>query len=140
MTVIQPAHWHIATGLQGYGPDGSDGYDTADTFEGLTSAIHEEVNRHANAEFEAADAIADGGEYEDAWNTLRRSRELDTIARNFNPSRAHAPIYRDNPAEWHACILRMVGDVFPLDVSHNTRLYVWQCENGPECEHLTEED
>ncbi len=30
-------HWHVATGLTGYGPDGSDGFDTADS---LVDLVH----------------------------------------------------------------------------------------------------
>jgi hypothetical protein len=133
-------HWHIATGLAGYGPDGSDGYGTADSPASLAAALTDELARHASAEWETADVYGDDGQYEQAWRTLTRARGLETLAHNFDPKRANSPLYRHDPAAWESTVEDMTRKTFPLDVSHNTRLYVWECElDSAVCEHAKEE-
>jgi hypothetical protein len=46
---------------------------------------------------------------------------------NLDSKREEAPLYKDNPALWESTLQRLINENFPLDVSHNSRLYVWDC-------------
>lgn len=134
------AHWHIATGLAGHGPDGSDGFHTATEIRGLgglCDQLSEQLTGHSWQSHELAHAYGQSEAYEDAWKEILRSEELETLAANFAPKREDMPLYSDNKELFEKRIREMVGANFPLDVSPNTRLYVWECCE-PDCEHLNE--
>lgn len=139
LTVSADTHWHVASGLSGYGPDGSDGFDSADNPEALADAIRGELNTWAEFEFESAKSHAESGDYESAWKLREHSDSLDTLRQNLDNDRANAPLYVNDRAAWHATILRIVSEQFPLDVSEGrSRIYVWECNNGSDCEHTEE--
>ncbi|GAA3751134.1 hypothetical protein [Micromonospora maritima] len=136
-TTTAVTHWHVATGLAGYGPDGSDGYGTATDMPTLADLIRSELRDASSAEDETSRSIAEAGDYEDAWKIKTRSEELDTLAANFDNKRADAPLYAGRPDLWAETVQRLAVEKFPLDISYNTRLYVWPCEESG-CEHLAD--
>jgi hypothetical protein len=72
--------------------------------------------------------------YHDADEADRLADELSTLAANFtNLANADdpAPLYQGRPELRHARIWDLIGEHFPLDVSDNTRLYVWECAEDP---------
>ena len=121
-------HWHVATGLAGYGPEASDdNWATINEGDarGLAYAIQDELERIADFEREGAEALADSEDFKAAWETMKNAESLATLAENFDNSRQHAPLY---PALWHETIYRMVAESFPVDYRDgNSRLYVWEC-------------
>jgi hypothetical protein len=132
-------HWHVATGLAGYGPDGSDGFGTGLSVTETAGLIESELNLASESARELAVARAAAKKYKDAWETMVRSDELDTLALNFSPKRKDAPLYKDNESAWEEEIKRKIGETFPLDIPEHSRLYVWEHEDD-ECEHLEEDE
>jgi hypothetical protein len=133
-------HWHVAYGLAGYGPDGSDGFDSVTTWEALAFIVACRLQDSAESEDMTAGSLAESGDFESAWHTHKRADELSVLAMNFDNKRANAPLYRDDKPAWHSTIERLAREHFPLDVTDNTRLYVWECGMPGECEHVGEED
>ncbi|MEU4534367.1 hypothetical protein AB0G15_05830 [Streptosporangium sp. NPDC023825] len=151
-------HWHIATGLTGHGPDGYNEFGTATEVTGsggLADQVSDELKRCAESAYESATAMRDvakqareagndGNELDasrDALTEWARSEELDHARMNFDETdKLDAPVYKENPALWPERVLKLVGEMFPLDISRNSRLYVWLCEAGDACEHLSEDD
>ncbi len=131
MTVsLDKGHWHVAFGIAGYGPS-ADSFSVAVTPRELATLVEQELHYTADEEHEFADILAESGEFEKAWATLIRSRNLDILARNLSPSRLATPLYRDNYAGWVAQQAQRIRETFPLDVSDSGRLYVWECgESG----------
>lgn len=137
------SHWHIAYGLFGYGPDGADGFATFDTPESVAEALHStyvpEVVEQLDDE---ARMHALDEDYKAAWEAHVYGDEVNIVRQNFNPARANAPLYADEPEKWRSTIIDLIGQHFPLQVVHSTpggtHLYVWECEE-PDCDHLEEE-
>jgi hypothetical protein len=134
-------HWHIATGLAGYGPDAADhGYDTATDMRHLADSIAEELKHFADFNDQGARSEAEAEDYKEAWQTMMLAEELSILAMNLDyDKRLQAPLYVNDAAALDASIERIVSEQFPLDVSYNTRLYVWQCDEA-ECEHTDESE
>lgn len=133
-------HWHVATGLAGYGPDGSDGYDTAENLRDVSDAIRDRLRDFIDSNDQGARAVADTGDYKDAWETMMLAESLETLSTNLNNKRGDsAPLYVGKPKLWDETLDRIIGETFPLDVSYNTRLYVWECDTA-ECDHLDESE
>ena len=122
-------HWHISSGLLGYGPMGDETETVAATLEEVADCIQYELDAWIDSQYESANALAEMGEFEDAWNTLKRSEHLSAIRANFDNKRADAPLYAGKPQLWRDTIRRQIGELFPLDVSDNSRLYVWDCDD-----------
>jgi hypothetical protein len=128
-------HWHVATGLAGYGPDAadSDGFAYATTTDGLASLIQQECNSVAEQLYETAQTYGTAEQYEDAWKTLKRSEEFGIMALNFDPARARAPLYVHDPQAWTETVMRLIDEHFPADFEHS-RLYVWKCQHPDDCD------
>ncbi len=128
---IQSAHYHVQSGLAGYGPDCDE--NTA-TFENLSEALD-----YARDEFLVYIDMLDGdmrqlasqGDYEESWRTFEFIERLEFLRANLDPRRANAPLYRDDAAAY-AALQESQADEFPHDVSHNSRLYLWTCTEA-EC-------
>jgi hypothetical protein len=132
------SHWHIASGLAGYGPDGTDGYSTATDMQNLAYSVAEELQSFAGYNDDSARCLAEAGDYKEAWQTMMLAESLSALFHNLDyDKRLQAPLYVNDAAALDASIERIVEETFPLDVSYNTRLYVWQCDEA-ECEHLDE--
>lgn len=134
-------HWHVATGLAGYGPDGADGYASATDARGIALALTEELGSAAESNYQTAESLADPGkDYEGAWRTMKLGEALTTLSANLDyDKRAQAPLYVNDSAALDATIMGIVASEFPLDITHNTRLYVWQCDDS-DCDHTGEEN
>jgi hypothetical protein len=132
-------HWHVATGLAGYGPDGDDGFACFDTLSDALEYAREEITRSVDDADETAYAHADNRDYEAAWQEKRRADDLTALAANLAPTRREAPAYRDDPAAY-ASMQEDQAAQFPYAVSHNTRLYLWQCDDPAACEHCDTEE
>jgi hypothetical protein len=131
-------HWHVASGITGYGPDGSDGFASADTPESLADAIRWELSIWAEREMESADGAADDGDFESAWKLRKSADRIEILRANLDNERVKAPLYVNDRAAWHATILRTVETEFstPLLVNEGrTGVYVWTCIDST-CEHL----
>lgn len=126
-------HYHVATGLAGYGPDAADtdGYPTFDTAQEALSYARDELTTWIDFAAETAQSYAAGEDYEQAWKESQRADDLETLRANLDPARREAPLYRDNPTAYQTLVQEQVGG-FPHDVSYNTRLYLWQCDES-EC-------
>jgi hypothetical protein len=124
-------HWHVATGLAGYGPDASDdNWSTIDESDatGLADAIRSEAIFIAEFEQEGAEALADSEDFKGAWETMKSAERFSNLAASFDNKRASAPLYAKDRALWHETIYRMVAESFPADYRDgNSRLYVWEC-------------
>lgn len=132
-------HWHVATGLAGYGPDGADGYASATDAREIASALVSELDSAADFNYESAESLADPGkDYEAAWRTMKLGEALTALSANLDyDKRATAPLYVNDPAALDMTIMGIVASEFPLDITHNTRLYVWQCDDS-DCDHDVE--
>lgn len=143
-TTTNPSHWHVATGLAGYGPEGSDGFACYATLADALEGAREEMRSFVDMAHDAAHGFGDAGQFEDAWLEVLRCERLEVLRANLDPARRDAPLYRDRagypPGDERWCKLQesQAAD-FPHDVSHNTRLYLWQCEDPAGCEHCEEE-
>jgi hypothetical protein len=121
-------HTHVASGLAGYGPDAADsGFIVTHNVRETAEAIRDELNAWADIAYQSAEALADSGDFEQAWAEHKRSQSLETLRMNLDSKREEAPLYKDNPALWESTLQRLINENFPLDVSHNSRLYVWDC-------------
>ncbi len=133
-------HTHIASGLAGYGPDASDsdGFTTTHTVRETAEAIREKLSIWADNAYESAEALADAGQFEEAWTEHRRVGAMNVLRMNLDGIRAESPLYKSRDSEaWDTTLARLISENFPLDVSPNSRLYVWDCSET-ECE--TEQD
>lgn len=127
-------HFHVATGLQGYGPDAADGYGTyaVDALSDVAEAIRGELADAVDYLWQSHSALGEAGQYEDAYRAIVLTQHLDAMRANLDPKRADAPLYRDDAAAWQATLRRLVLDAHGTDITDNTRLYVWECDNA-EC-------
>jgi hypothetical protein len=134
------SHYHVATGLAGYGPDASDtdGFATFDTLGSALDYARDELATFIEMAHEGSHAAADAGDYEQAWLEVCRVETLDTLRANLDPSRKQAPLYVDDDAAYAALQETQAAD-FPHDVSHNARLYLWECDE-PDCESAADDD
>jgi hypothetical protein len=146
-------HWHVATGLKGYGPDGSVGFAYAETTEELCGAITYEIDRaiehqsqegsyHAEKarEFrESGDILSELAHLRDFLVCNSLVEELEVNHGNFCWSRSETPLYRGKPELFEEAILKQVSEQFPMNTGHYNRLYVWKCTEGSSCEHLSDD-
>lgn len=129
-------HWHVETGLAGYGPDAADtdGFTVYRALTDVADAIRGELDTHAEYEVEVARTYAEHGDYESAWNLREHADSLGTMAGNFSNTRADAPLYQGDPTLWDAEITRLIAEHVPVDVNEGrTRIYAWMCDET-ECE------
>lgn len=131
------AHFHVAYGLAGYGPDGADEFASFATLAEALDYARDELVADVDMAHEEAHALADAGDYESAWRAIERMERLETLRANLDPKRAQAPLYRDNPGAY-AQLQESQAAAFPHDVAGNSRLYLWECESPVTCEHLAE--
>jgi hypothetical protein len=136
---LRASHWHVATGLAGYGPDGSDGYATFATLAEALDYARDELRFAVDHAHESAHAHGDAGDYESAWENVLACERLETLRANLDPARASAPLYRDDAAAFVALQESQAAD-FPHDLTGADRLYLWQCEEPSECDHVDEEE
>ena len=136
MASVSP-HWHVATGLAGYGPDGADGFACFDSLGGALEYARDELSTFVDMAHEGAHMFAEAKQYEEAWQEVARCESLELLRANLDPARVSAPLYRDDAAAY-ASLQEDQAAAFPHDVSHNARLYLWECDE-PECEHCDEE-
>lgn len=127
------AHFHVAYGIAGYGPDADENTPTLESWEDVADYLHSELREVSDMVAEDANMLAESGAYEDAWNTLKRADDVDMLRANLDPRRAQAPLYRDDAAAWRDTIQRTIGEHFPLDTIGASRLYVWDCVEA-ECQ------
>ena len=127
-------HWHVATGLAGYGPEGADGFVTFSTLSDALEYARDEISTFVDMAHEDAHACGAAGMFEDAWREVLRIEDLESWRANLDPARRSAPLYREDPAAY-ASMQEEQAAQFPRDVSYNTRLYLWQCEDPATCEH-----
>ena len=145
--------FYVHTGLAGYGPDLEDGDYPARSWEDVASQVAWELRSAADFSHEGATAQADQAKeayeaaqrgedgvvaaadlYHEAWTALRLSWELDNLAANFENlanAESPAPLYQGRPELRHARIWDLLTSQFPLNISHNSRLYVFECEEDP---------
>jgi hypothetical protein len=126
------AHYHVANGIAGYGPDCDESTPTYDTLADAIEGAREELSVWEDIARETAEGFADAGDFESAWKEHKRAESLWILRANLDPARKNAPLYRDNPKAY-ADLLKSQFEDFPHDVSTNSRLYLWECDNE-ECE------
>jgi hypothetical protein len=131
------SHYHVAYGLAGYGPDGADGFACFDEVGAALEYARDELARDVDMAHEDAHALADDGQYEDAWRAIVRMEDLEVLRANLDPARRQAPLYRDAAAAYAQLQTDQAG-AFPHDVSETSRLYLWECDVDG-CEHCEED-
>ncbi len=120
-------HYHVESGMQGYGPDSDDGWYAHEGIRDVADAIRDELSIFEDIAHDSAESFADAGDFESAWSEHKRVESFEFLRANLSNDRESAPLYVDNPALWEGTLARIIGETFPLDVSHNARLYVWEC-------------
>ena len=145
--------FYVHTGLAGYGPDLEDDDYPARSWEDVASQVAWELRSAADFSHEGARVLADQAKeayeaaqrgedgvvaaadlYHEAWTALRLSWELGNLAANFENlanAESPAPLYQGRPELRHARIWDLLTSQFPLNISHNSRLYVFECEEDP---------
>lgn len=110
----------------------------ADETHVVASASFERARIHGASFDDYAAYVTHLGQYREAWNLHKRAEDLSLKAVNFrNLAKTGddvAPLYQGRPDLRHARIWNLISSEFPYDVSHNTRLYVWECEEEPDSE------
>jgi len=134
---IGSVHWHVASGLAGYGPDGADGFASFDSLADAIEYAREEIGPFVDMAHESAHSLAESSDFEGAWREIERIEDLELWQASMDPARKEAPLYRGNE-EAYAALLADHAAQFPRDVSYNTRLYLWDCAES-DCEHCEEE-
>lgn len=134
-------HWHVATGFAGYGPDGADGFGTADNVQGAADLIRADLADEIDASADTAAGHAEALDYESAWKVRAHADMLETMRMNVSNERAQAPLYRDSAGAWDAALVKIIGEKFPLDLDYQgrRRLYAWECTNV-DCDQVTDND
>lgn len=129
-------HWHVAHGLAGYGSEGIDGLACYTDPESLADGICDELGRDVNAVLDSAHAAAESEDFESAWKLWTLAHEIEILGRQLNNDRRNAPAYEHDRDAWHATILRIVAETFPMVIDPPAQqLYVWECSEGYNCEH-----
>ena len=155
-----PTHWHVETGLIGYGPDAadSDGFHPFYSRDEIAEAIREELRIGADMAYEAAHSLAETARkyresgdidaadiadtFAEAWIELERSDTLANMRANLDTDRKSAPLYADpveGPGRWEETLAHLISEANTQDLSHNSRLYVWQCAES-ECHDCAESE
>ena len=126
-------HYHVATGLAGYGPDAadSDGFATFGSLSDALSYARDELSSFIDMAHESAHSFGAEEQYKEAWGEILRCEDLELWQANLDPARRNAPLYRDDSAAYAAMQAEQAAQ-FPRDVSYNTRLYLWDCSD--ECD------
>ncbi len=129
------ARFHVASGFSGYGPDASDGnWAYADDIETLCNVIREEMSHWIDFEYESAISLGDAKQYESAWNMIRNSDRLSTLAANLNPERKNAPLYANDWDKWSEDTSLVIANNFPMAVNEGkSTIYVWECSCDEDC-------
>lgn len=126
------SHFHVASGLAGYGPDASDsdGFARFDTLGEALQYVHEsELPLWIDQAHETAQCLAAGEDYRGAWYEVVRADDLEALRQNLNPARRSAPMYVDDLAAYEAMQQDQLA-TFPRTVSDSSRLYVWECDES----------
>lgn len=107
-------------------------YEGVSITEGQARELYDVVNANPDADADAWKQVAE--QYHEADDDRRLAGELDNLrgtfevlARSENPP----PLYDGHPELRHARIWDIITSQFPLDISDNTRLYVFECEEDP---------
>jgi len=150
MIAALPEFW-VHTGIAGYGPDLEPDDMPARSWEDVASQISWELDQAADFQAQGASAMADQARdayehrqyvcweaiaetYHDADEASRLADELAILKRTFDSlsdADSTAPLYEGRPELRHARIWDLISGKFPLDISDNSRLYVWECEEDP---------
>lgn len=136
-------HWHVTTGLAGYGPDNSDDdtWSTATNAQELAAEVKEYCETVADIEYPmAAQTAAENGDYKAAWLLSENSHALFNLAQGFDyDTRAKAPLYVNDPEALDDTMIRLAREHFPFDYNEGrSRIYVWECDEPdlcPNCQH-----
>jgi hypothetical protein len=118
--------------LQGYGPDVDEGTPTFDDLSSALEYARDDLSVWIDMAHEAAHSFAADGQFEDAWKEILRCEDLELWRANLDPARRDAPLYKDDPAAYAAMQSEQAAQ-FPRDVSYNSRLYLWDCDES-DCE------
>lgn len=144
--------FYVQTGAAGYGPELSPEDLPAGSWEEVASEIAARLAETAELNYQGACAEAESAEeyyragnhtnalqlYRGAWQETLLTQDLEALSMNFArlaDSENPAPLYEDRPELRHARIWDLIRENFPLTVSHNSRLYVWEATgfDCPEC-------
>lgn len=132
--------WIVYQGLRGYLPEGEPTYATDP--EQLADILRDELDTAAEYAHDGAEAHAEQGDYETAWNLLKACEAMDNLRANLDNGRKSAPLYVDNVPLWHETILRTVAENFPYDIPDSgAAIYVEevdQSEIPQDCAGCTE--
>ena len=144
------AHWHVETGLTGYGPDAADrdGFAAYADVREVADAIRGELQAAAEMEHTDALSMAEDSRYREAWHTMRHADELLNLAANFDNNRAGAPLFvQPGGLSWDEALVEMIGTHSPVGIDpmtgpgaddlpehesphtgYRSAIYVWRCE------------
>lgn len=148
------SHFHVSHGLAGYGPDVDENTPTFTTLGAALEYARDELSTDVDMAHEDAHALALHASqyhatwkldrsredmqrmaldhYADAWRELERVEAIELLRANLDPARSSAPLYVNDAAAC-AALQEEQAAGFPVDVSPNSRLYLWSCDES-ECE------
>ena len=119
----------VAYGLPGYGPDASDdNYGVCENWPAVADELARMLTESADGEGDSAEAYAEHGDYQTAWETRKHADEMYNLAAILNNDRQNAPLYKGRPDLWAETVERTVTEHFPYDVNDSCRLYAWESE------------
>jgi len=140
---IPASHWHVAHGLDGYGPNtdpDSDCVRVAD-FGGLLRTIAGELEHDLEYIGGQCDTDADAGDGDNLLRDYRFMRAVRDAEVEFTAAVENRDndFWKDKREKFDARWTAKIFQTFPLQVSHNTNLHVWVCESPDICEIDQEE-
>ena len=140
---IPASHWHVAHGLDGYGPNTGPDDDCVRVtdFGDLLPVIAGELENDLERIGQACDIDAENDDPGELLKDYRIMRAIQDAHLEFGNAAAirDNEFWKDKRGQFDAQWTTKVHQTFPMQISHNTNLYVWVCEFPDICEIDQEE-
>lgn len=136
-------HFHVAHGLAGYGPYGSESYDTGENWEDVADLIRDRLRGVVDRLAEDMSIASERQDYKEYHDASELAASIETLAANLDNSRSDAPLYGGDTEAWRGTIADIVSKSFPLDLDTRgaNRLYAWVCTTSDaECDHFRDDN
>lgn len=146
-------HWHIAYGVPGYGPEGSEGFEYMTNHKELAIRVAEFLSESSDRLWETMTGTQDAAgeapsmeDYKSLWEDFQRLRDVDDEATFWKAKEEQWSMEFWEGEERQTALRKGIDDrlaKFPFPVSYNYSLYVWLCSTSGKdevCEHLEEDE
>lgn len=125
------SHWHVTTGIRGYGPD-----DPGPAMDLMTAAsmASDEASYIADFCWESFYILKDSEMWEDAVHAVDDALDFETLAQNFDFSetgRSKAPLFQgEGGAERMEESIKWLSNGSPWEYDNGRlALYMWECDS-----------